>query len=82
MKYGTLLVSTDKIQELTTRVESLESQLSFQEDTIDQLNAEITALNLSQATLKRQIELLAQKFSQDKGSAVADQSEETPPPHY
>ncbi len=82
MKYGISTVSTDKLQELTLKVESLESQLAFQEDTIDQLNAEITTLNLAQATMKRQIELLAQKFSQDKGSPVASQAEETPPPHY
>ncbi len=70
------------IEALVTRLESLESQVAFQEDTIEQLNDEITTLNLNQALTKRQLELLAQKIKQEKGSAVADISEETPPPHY
>ncbi len=72
----------DKSQALAERIEALESQLAFQEDTIEQLNSEITTLNLEQATMRRQIELLAQKISQQKGSLVASEKDETPPPHY
>ena len=67
---------------LVERVDNLELKLAYQEDTIEQLNQEITALNLENSTLKRQLKLLAEKFKETRGSAVASQAEETPPPHY
>lgn len=75
-------MSSKDIAALEQRVEDLESQLTFQEDVIDQLNQEITSLNLQQQTMVRQIALLAEKFKAQKGSIVASESEETPPPHY
>ncbi len=70
------------IDALSQRLEELENRVAFQDDTIEQLNNEITALNLVQSTFKRQIELLAEKVKTNSGSNVADESEETPPPHY
>ncbi|MBU2918050.1 SlyX family protein [Psychrosphaera sp. F3M07] len=70
------------MDKLVIRLEELENKLAFQDDTIDQLNEEITTLNLKQAMFKRQIELLAEKVSSNKSSNLADESEETPPPHY
>ncbi|NVK23678.1 MAG: SlyX family protein [Gammaproteobacteria bacterium] len=70
------------INKLQSRIETLESQLAFQEDVIEQLNSEITNLNLNQQTMLRQITLLAEKVTSQKGSVVASESEETPPPHY
>lgn len=72
----------DEVKQLEQRVEALESQLSFQEDIIDQLNTEITSLNLQQQTMVRQITLLAEKVTTQKGSIVASEADETPPPHY
>jgi SlyX protein len=69
-------------EKLIQRLEELEHKQAFQDDTIEQLHQEITALNLKQAMFKRQIELLAEKVSSNKGSNLADESEETPPPHY
>lgn len=71
-----------EITVLEQRIEALESQLTFQEDIIDQLNQEITGLNMQQQTMVRQIALLAEKFKSQKGSIIASESEETPPPHY
>lgn len=70
------------INELTTRIESLESQLAFQEDTIEQLNDQITKMNLQFSVVNRQVELLAQKLTENKGSNIASMAEEVPPPHY
>lgn len=75
-------MTDNAIEKLVTRLEELENKQAFQDDTIEQLNEEITALNLKQAMFKRQIELLAEKVSSNKGSNLADESEETPPPHY
>ncbi|QTH63142.1 SlyX family protein [Psychrosphaera ytuae] len=75
-------MSTDSIAELQARLESLESKVAFQEVTIDQLNDEITNMNLQFAVVTRQVKLLAEKLKENKGSVVASMSEETPPPHY
>lgn len=75
-------MSSKDIAQLEARVESLETQLAFQDDVIEQLNTEITNLNMQQQTMAKQISLLAEKFKSQKGSIVASESEETPPPHY
>lgn len=75
-------MSQESIEALESRIESLENQLAFQEDIIEQLNTEITNLNLNQQTMLRQITLLAEKVTSQKGSIVASEQEETPPPHY
>ena len=75
-------MSSNHIAKLEQRVEDLESKLAFQEDVIEQLNQEITSLSLQQQTMTRQIVLLAEKFKSQKGSIIASESEETPPPHY
>lgn len=82
MKFGMSAMSSKEIAALEQRVEDLESQVTFQEDIIDQLNQEITSLNMQQQTMVRQIALLAEKFKSQKGSIIASESEETPPPHY
>lgn len=75
-------MSSKDIAQLNARVETLENQLAFQDDVIDKLNKEITSLNMQQQTMVKQINLLAEKFKSQKGSMIADESEETPPPHY
>jgi len=75
-------MSSTDLKALEKRVEAMESQLAFQEDVIEQLNQEITSLNMQQQTMTRQITLLAEKFKSQKGSIIASESEETPPPHY
>ena len=62
------------------RLDALESRVAFQDHTIEELNATITAQ-------WRQIDLLTRKLSQMEeqvrsGSQIADPSTEAPPPHY
>lgn len=75
-------MNNEDIKQLVEKIEALESKLAFQEDTIDQLNQEITSINLDNALFKRQLALLAEKLKSQKGSLVASEAEETPPPHY
>jgi|TARA_Y100000034_G_C6595061_1_gene258647 SlyX protein len=75
-------MSDNQIKQLEQKIETLESQLAFQEDVIDQLNNEITTLNIQQQTIVRQITLLAEKITSQKGSNIASEADETPPPHY
>ena len=61
------------------RLDALESRVAFQDHTIEELNATITAQ-------WKQIDLLTRKLSQMEeqvrsGSQIADPSTELPPPH-
>ena len=72
-------------QALEARVMELESKLAFQDDTIEQLNQEITSHQASIARLEEQIRLLGNRFNQIKEEMNAP-GENTPvheiPPHY
>lgn len=61
----------------------LQSQLSFQEDTLSALNDALAAQQQEILVLRRQLELLKQR--QDEHSAQSGQATqrgEPPPPHY
>lgn len=68
-------------QTFSHRLEQLESQVAFQEDTIDQLNKLITEQNQELALFKRHLKLLAQRIDQAPGPG-SEQVVDEPPPHY
>ena len=70
------------MEQLSQRVEDLETKLAFQEATIDELNNEVVAINKIVAEQQYQIQLLITKLKAIEPSNIASQSEETPPPHY
>ena len=66
--------------DLAERLEALETRIAFQDQTIEELNATITAqwrvidgLTRKLATLEEQVR---------SGTHIADPSTEPPPPHY
>ena len=68
------------LSDLTERIEALETRIAFQDQTIEDLNATITAQ-------WRQIDLLTRKLEQMEeqvrsGVQIADPATEPPPPHY
>ncbi|NTS75683.1 SlyX family protein [Catenovulum sp. SM1970] len=68
---------------LESRIEKLEMQLSFQDDTIETLNQALAAQQAQLLTMQEQLKLLAEKVkSSQTQSAVVSMAEETPPPHY
>lgn len=82
LNIGLYITNNLMTSELQEHIEQLESQLTFQEDTIAQLNEAITNQQWQIDKLTRQVKLLSDKIQQFQPSQIASQSEETPPPHY
>ncbi|QFU21499.1 SlyX family protein [Shewanella eurypsychrophilus] len=70
------------MEHLEQRVEDLEMKLAFQEGTIEDLNQQVIKLNDLLSNQQQAIRLLVSKLHTVEPSNMADQSEETPPPHY
>ena len=64
------------------RLAELETQLAFQDNTIQELNAVVIRQQEQIDKLLREVALIKDKLRELKVSAVIPESEETPPPHY
>ncbi|KIF47289.1 SlyX family protein [Vibrio owensii] len=74
---------TEKIiQQLESRINDLECQLAFQEQTIEDLNGALSQQQLQITKMLDQMKYVVGKVKNMDSSNLADPSEETPPPHY
>ena len=74
---------TDKrIEQLESRVNDLECQLAFQEQTIEELNDALSQQQLLITKMQDQMKYVVGKVKNMDSSNLADQSQEAPPPHY
>jgi SlyX protein len=67
-------------QQLSERIDALESRLMYQDETIEQLNATITAQWKQIDMLTRQLAALNERLQQAEANAPAPANER--PPHY
>ena len=63
-------------------IEDLQTKVAFQDHTIDSLNDALTAQQYQIEKMQVQMRFLMDKVKGFEPSNVAQQSEETPPPHY
>jgi len=74
---------TEKIiQQLEARINDLECQLAFQEQTIEDLNGALSQQQPQITKMLDQMKYVVGKVKNMDSSNLADPSEETPPPHY
>ena len=66
--------------DFTDRLDALETRIAYQDQTIDELNATITAQWQQIDLLKRKLDTIEQQVR--SGVHIADPSSEQPPPHY
>ena len=67
-------------KELSARIDALEERLTYQDETIDQLNSTITAQWQQIDALTRQLAVLSERFQEAEANAPAPANER--PPHY
>ncbi|AUI87142.1 SlyX protein [Vibrio azureus] len=70
------------IQQLEGRINDLECQVAFQEQTIEELNGALTQQQLQLAKIQDQMKYVVGKVKNIDTSNLADPSKEPPPPHY
>ncbi|TVO34333.1 SlyX family protein [Vibrio algivorus] len=68
--------------ELKQRIDGLECQVAFQEQTINELNDALSQQQLLITRMQDQMKFVVGKVKNLDASNLADASEETPPPHY
>ncbi|WP_061019162.1 SlyX family protein [Vibrio splendidus] len=71
-----------RVEQLESRVNDLECQLAFQEQTIEELNEALSQQQMLITRMQDQMKFVVGKVKNMDGSNLADPSEETPPPHY
>ncbi|MBX9990263.1 SlyX family protein [Phreatobacter oligotrophus] len=70
------------VNDLTGRLEALEIRVAYQDQTIEDLNATITAQWQELERLKRMIQRLEDQVREAEASAGGPNLPEPPPPHY
>lgn len=71
---------TNEIKTLTERIDTLETRLAYQDDTIETLNQTITAQWKQIDVLMRQLAQLNERLQEAEANAPGPANE--PPPHY
>ncbi len=68
--------------DLLKKIDHLETQLAFQEDTIERLNRALSDQQFQIDKMDFKIQQIIERVKQIEPSNIADSGEEAPPPHY
>ncbi|AIW20052.1 MULTISPECIES: SlyX family protein [Vibrio] len=71
-----------RVEELENRLNDMECQLAFQEQTIESLNDALSQQQLLITKMQDQMKYVVGKVKNMDSSNLADPAQETPPPHY
>ncbi|WP_333005755.1 SlyX family protein [Vibrio coralliilyticus] len=71
-----------RVEELENRLNDMECQLAFQEQTIESLNDALSQQQLLLTKMQDQMKYVVGKVKNMDSSNLADPAQETPPPHY
>ncbi len=67
---------------LEKRIAELESNIAFQDNTIEELNVAVTQQQRQIDQLEKNLSVLKDQMKNLASSNIAIEDEETPPPHY
>lgn len=76
------IMTTEKIVQLESKMDTLEYKIAFQEQTVEELNEALSQQQLLITKMQAQMSYLVSKIKNIETPNMADASEETPPPHY
>lgn len=77
-----MMDAPSKIDTLLSRLDTLETQLAYQVETIEDLNQTITAQWKQIDGLSRQLAMLMDRVQEAEARAGTSAAPEPPPPHY
>lgn len=77
-----IVMTTQQINELDTRIAELESKVAFQDDTIESLNDALSQQQQQLAQITYKMNHMVERLKSMQPSNIATQDEEAPPPHY
>lgn len=69
-------------QMLENRIAELEMKAAFQEHLLEELNQALIQQQFDMDKIQVQLHYIANKLKDFQDSNIANQAEETPPPHY
>ena len=72
----------DSIEALTRRIEELKSQLAFQDELNESLNATVAKQDGEILELKRQFRVISERLKEIADISPGAQSQDETPPHY
>ena len=67
---------------MENRIAKLETHITFQEDTLKQLNDVVASQQKQLDQLQHQVSQLKEQLASLRPSNIANEDQETPPPHY
>ncbi|MBE3752582.1 SlyX family protein [Vibrio parahaemolyticus] len=70
------------IEQLEARINDLECQVAFQEQTIEDLNSALSQQQLQITKMQDQMKYVVGKVKNMDSSNMEDPAKEPPPPHY